>query len=257
MRRITAFLMFLLLSFLFSLPLISALPPLPVKGLSSAERNTLAAGKPIIRQLASVKEASLDAKTAASREMLELFQDVNPNFIAEAIFVLPLEPGTEDAVLSEALSVLRDIPVFDTIPYYSKQNDDTKMLFVNTRVKKRPAYSPTRDGILADQEMLPFKPADMIYTYESFPKEKEWLFRSENVDPLYYRFMRAVKPGGMNTALLIEKHPGALVFYGLGGARAFNFFGIFGDRLDVAFIGRIEAFFGWFHTNFVIPRLHG
>jgi hypothetical protein len=41
------------------------------------------------------------------------------------------------------------------------------------------------------------------------------------------------------------------------GAKAFDFFGLFGDRLDVAFTGRIEAFFTWFHKEFVEPRYEG
>jgi hypothetical protein len=59
----------------------------------------------------------------------------------------------------------------------------------------------------------------------------------------------------MYTALYAEAREGEIFFYGLGGAKAFSFFGLFGNRLDQAFTGRVKAFFSWFYREFVYPRL--
>jgi hypothetical protein len=236
-------------------PALGALPPLPVEGLTGGDRALLEKGRPLIRELDSMDKALLSGEGAAVAALRKIFSDADPNFLAEALFVLPVKEGTEETVMEEAVNLLRGILAFDDIPYYSKQNGTWNKLFEETRILELPIYSPESSGVLVHQRMRPFEPGKMLYRFTAFPKEDSWLFSSENMDPMQYRFMKAVKPGNMNTALLIEKHPGALVFYGLGGARAFNFFGMFGDRLDVAFLGRIEAFFSWFYDNFVVPRM--
>ena len=67
--------------------------------------------------------------------------------------------------------------------------------------------------------------------------------------------MKGVDEEEMFTTLLVQTYPGYLFFYGLGGAKAFNCFGLFGNRRDTAFTGRIEAFFEWFHQEFVLSKL--
>lgn len=229
-----------------------ALPDLSLRSLSADERAVLESRRPLILTPASVKEVRLTG-TGAAAELLELFRAASPNFLAEAVFVLPVPRGSEAAVMAEARSFLSDVRAFDGIPYYSRQNKTWNPLFEETVILQE-----TRSGggfdILVNSRMRPFEPGRMRYLCAEYPAEGRLLFQGINLDPLVFSRYNAVAPARMRTALLIERREGALVFYGLGGARAFSFFGLFGERLDTAFLGRIEAFYAWFHKEFVLPR---
>ena len=106
------------------------------------------------------------------------------------------------------------------------------------------------EEILAEQKMRPFKPYTAVYKYDL--SYGTLLYETYNLTPLYYKWMKGVDREKMSTTLLVQAYPGYLFFYGLGGAKAFNFFGLFDNRLDTAFTGRVEAFFEWFHKEFVL-----
>lgn len=236
---------------LFSMPLGSLF------SLSGEELSRLEQGQALIRQLEEVDKTSLRPDSGerfhALAQMEQLFTEADPNFLAEALFILPVEAGTEEEVMQDAVSLLSDLHRFDAIPYYSKQNGTWNKLFENTEILEDLRSEHVR-RINVFQKMRPFKPTEMSYRYTYYPEEGSWLFTSSNSDDMRYKFMKAVDEEEMNTALCIIPDSGRIIFYGLGGAKAFNFFGMFGDRLDVAFLGRIDAFFTWFYEDFVERR---
>ncbi|MCF7914747.1 MAG: hypothetical protein K9L66_06260 [Spirochaetaceae bacterium] len=259
----------LLCLFLFAVPL-AAEPALaaadidpaelPVRDLSSAEQQQLSDAQMLMHVLDSHRQLRISDKAGTSETAAEIrrtYERLDPNFLAEAMFVLPVPPGTEQEVLQQVKSFLQQVEQFEDIPYYSEHNGTWNPLFENIQIQELPMYksSPSgeSEGIITTQKMRPFKPYTAVYRYDL--SKGQLLYRTYNQSALHYKWMRAVRQEQMQTTLLVEAHEGYLFFYGLGGARAFDFFGLFGDRLDVAFTGRIEAFFDWFHQEFAQPRL--
>jgi len=226
---------------------------IPIQGISIDELNQLKNKEMIINVLGSYRDIRLKSETDQAKAILGNFRKLRPNFLAEAFFVLPVEAGMEQAALIEVSNFLQSVKQFETIPYYSKQNETWNPMFEDINVLEDQALTDGSERITTIQKMRPFKPYTAVYLYTLSKGTLE--YSTFNRSPLYYNWMKGVKEKGMYTTLLVQAHPGYLYFYGLGGARAFDFFGLFGKRLDVAFTGRIEAFFEWFHTNFVLSRL--
>ncbi len=226
---------------------------IPLQGISTDELDQLHNKEMIISVLGSYKDIRLKSETDQAKAVLEVFKKLRPNFLAEAFFVLPVEAGMEQAALIEVRHFLQSVKQFETIPYYSKHNETWTTMFEDINVQEDQALPDGSERITTIQKMRPFDSYTAVYLYTL--SKGTLVYNTFNRTPLYYNWMKGVKKEGMNTTLLVQSHPGYLYFYGLGGARAFDFFGLFGKRLDVAFTGRIEAFFEWFHSNFVLSRL--
>lgn len=232
---------------------------LSLESLSSQEMEDLTTGKAIIRSLDSHTQIRLDPSNSApaGKEVLEnlkgRFVRLKPNFLAEAMFILPVQPGSERRVLEEVKLFLQEVQQFEEIPYYSEEYDKYFPLFDDIELQ---GQDFVRDGtavIHTNQLMKPFKRYEALYRYEL--GEDYFLYTSYNETSIKYKMVRGVKPENMQTGLLVQAYEGYLFCYGLGGADAFTFFGLFGERLDTALTGRIESFFNWFHTEFIEPRL--
>lgn len=234
--------------FLFAAVHLPALPPLPVEISDDLSIKLLRDGEFLVREHDSISDISVSS--SAHKNFVSSFRrfaDIDPNFLAEALFIYQVEKGTEHVFMEQIIKRLMDIKQFDTIPYYSKHNGTWNQLFEQTAILEKSTSNSNTTNILAHQMMRPFKPGTISYWYRYFPDIRSWLFLSENVDPLRYKFVSAVKPGNMVTLLYITEHQGEISFYGLGGAKAFDFFGFMGERLNMAFLGRIHAFFNWFY----------
>lgn len=226
---------------------------IPVQGITAEELNQLRKKEIIIRVLESYKEIRLQPESTKAKAIIDHYKKLRPNFLAEAMFVMPVKPGDEQMVLRDVKSFLQSVKGFEEIPYYSKQNDTWYPLFEDINILELPVFPDGSEGIIAEQKMRPFKPYTAVYRYDL--SGGTLMYETYNRTPIYYKWMKGVGDEKMYTTLLVQAYPGCLFFYGLGGTRAFNFFGLFGKRLDVAFIGRIEAFFEWFHQEFVLSGL--
>jgi enamine deaminase RidA (YjgF/YER057c/UK114 family) len=226
---------------------------IPIQGISIDELDQLKNNEIIISVLGSYKDIRLKSETDQAKAILGSFKKLRPNFLAEAFFVLPVEAGMEQAALIEVRHFLKSVKNFESIPYYSKQNETWTTMFEDINIQEELDLPDGSESITTIQKMLPFNPYTAVYQYSLSDGILE--YKTFNMTPLYYNWMKGVKEEGMYTSILVQAHPGYLYFYGLGGARAFNFFGLFGNRLDIAFTGRIEAFFEWFHKEFVLSRL--
>ena len=226
---------------------------IPVHSLNSSEQRALEKNELVMRELDSHEQARIDRQATGAPEVLDKFESLDPNFLAEAVFVLPVKTGREQEILAEVEEFLQQVNRYENIPYYSEHNGTWNPLFEDIRVQELPVLPDGTEQIVTRQKMRPFKHYTAVYSFSS--SKNHLVYSSWNRTALDYKWMQAVKPEQMYTALLVEARPGQLFFYGLGGARAFNFFGLFGNRLDVAFTGRIESFFNWFHKEFVQPRL--
>jgi len=221
--------------------------------LSAEEVAQLEAGEPVFIFMDDMDESSLSPTSREGREILEEYEDIDPNFLIESFFILPVEEGTGDRVLEEVRTFLLDITRFIGVPYWSERHEKYFDLFSRIEIKKRRTFDDGSSGLFAEQKMKPFKPHEALYRY--WMQGSDFIYTSTNTEPIHYKFVKAVKEGNMFTSLFVHAEPEALVFYGVGGVRAFTFFGVFGDRLQDSFQGRTEAFFKWFHKEFVRPRL--
>jgi len=225
---------------------------LPVENLVQKEFQQLNNKEIVMESLRSYRDIRLEPDTALTESILEKYSKLNPNFLAETIFILPVVAGQEQKILVEIRNFLQSVQNFQDIPYYSEYNKTTNPLFKEIVLKDRLYYQDGSLEIITRQIMTPFN----IYTAVNRYKltQGSLLYETFNQTPLNYKWMKGVDEEEMYTTLLVQAYPGYLFFYGLGGARAFDFFGLFGSRLDAAFIGRSEAFFEWFYNDFVLPR---
>ena len=231
---------------LFGLTFVSA-EELPFRGLSSSEKDRLEQGERIFRELDSYKDACLIADDSESRRLMDLLEEVDPNFLAEIMMVIPVDPKRDN--LAFIYDILTDVAAFDDIPYYSARNEKWFKLFEDSRVLNRSEEQGRGARIDARHAMKPFKPHEARYEYR-FDGDI-FFFQSRNTSAIHYKNFKAVKEGSMLTLLWIRDEGDRLVIYGAGGAAAFTFFGIFGGRMDDAFVGRMDAFFTWFYENHV------
>ncbi len=225
------------------------LEELPIENLPADEINQLNNTELVMNTLDSYREISLQPETAEFKDILKHFSDLRPDFLVEAMFVLPVEEGKEKSTLIRVKTFLQSVEQFESIPYYSKHNNTLNPLFEDMTVHEPIILPGGIEEIMAEQKMRPFKPYTAVYRYDL--SSGTLLYETCNLTPLYYKWMKGVEKEDMYTSLLVKAYPGYLFFYGLGGARAFDFFGLFGKRLDIAFTGRAEAFFKWFHQEFV------
>ncbi|AEJ19715.1 DUF6675 family protein [Gracilinema caldarium] len=228
---------------------VDSFPLLKINEKNSDIINILKKERIIIHSINSLQDSALDFSKPNMDRLGNIFKSLKPNFLTEGISIVPLKKGDELTVMKIIINRLKDITFLDSIPYYSKRNKTTQPLFTNSKIIENNIHG-MNTAIIAEQKMLPFETARFSYSY--IETENTFLFSSENISPLVYNGITTAGPGSMRTAILIEVHPGFLVCYGLGGAKAFTFFGLFNDRLETAIVGRIEAFYSWFFNQYLV-----
>jgi hypothetical protein len=220
---------------------------LPFKGITSDEFAQLERGEILFRILDSYEDISFRNSDTEGEHIIDLLAEVNPNFLAETLMVVPVDEKKDN--LGFIRDVLLDVTLFDDIPYFSKQKQKWYPLYQNTQVLSQTNEFPGRDSILTYHKMKPFEPQETKYIYSL--QGNTFLFESRNNTNVYYKGIKAVKEGNMITFLWVQDEGDRLIVYGVGGASAFTFFGLFGSRLDDSFIGRVEAFFSWFYDIYI------
>lgn len=218
------------------------------RGLTALELTELAAGRAVIRPHAAPRSLALGVENDVSKEIRERFARLSPNYFAEFLLVLPRAGGGLDR-LDDLLSDPRH---FIGIPYYSKQNETTYQLFDKIEILATESENARTRVTRVEQHMEPFD--DYKARYALSRRGSELSFSFENEDPLVYSYrnLRASGPGDMVWTLYAFERDGALWFYGAGGVKAFDLFGVFRSRLEASFMGRIESFF-----KFVMASLEG
>lgn len=220
---------------------------LPFRDLSVGELISLEQGESLFRILKSYKDFSLQTENSDSKQIQNLLKDINPNFLAEILMVIPVDEKVDN--LNLIRTSLMDVTLFDDIPYYSRRNEKWYPLYEDTEILSRSDSESGESIISAYHKMKPFKPQETRYKY-SITEDIFW-YESRNSSNIYYKSFKAVKKGNLITLLWIKDDGDRLIVYGIGGAKAFTFFGLFGERMDNSFIGRMEAFFSWFYDNYI------
>ena len=233
-------------AFLLTLPsaLCAENGDLPLKNVSASEMQRLEAGERLFRVLDSAKQMRLTAAGPESSRLLEIVEDVDPNFLAEVIMYIPVDAERDNlAYIRDSLQTITD---FDGIPYYSEEHEKTFPLFEDSEILSRSSSGNT-EIITASHLMKPFKTHTSVYTLTR--EDDVFLFTGVNDSPIHYKNFKAVKEGNLLNLLWVQDRGDRLLIYGAGGAKAFTFFGLFGERMDNSFLGRVEAFFKWYYDE--------
>jgi len=231
--------------FLSAFPL--AAGELPFKNISAEELLQLQGGESVFRILDRYKDFSLQTEDAESEKIRKILKEVKPNFLAEILMVIPVDKDRDN--LDFIRTTLMDITLFDDIPYYSKRNKKWYPLYEDTEILSQTFSARGKNTILAYHKMKPFKPQETMYKY--LIQGNTFSFESRNSSDIYYKNFKSVKKGKLVTLLWVKDEGDRLIVYGIGGASAFTFFGLFGERMDDSFIGRMKAFFSWFYDNYI------
>jgi hypothetical protein len=213
-----------------------------LQGLSDQELTILRNGKALIRQAASSQSLSLAVRGNFADEIRSRIRATGANYVAEVIMVVPAAAGS--TTLKGLARDLSNVEGYVGIPYWSKQSNRFYDLFDRVTVIQRstPGEGQT---VVADQHMDPF--ADYRASYSCELSGFELRFHSENLSPISYKGFKAVAPGNMVWYLYGFPAEGATILYGVGAVRTFDMFGLFGERLKVSFMGRIQAFFSYMY----------
>ena len=244
----------LLVFFLLVSPgLVSALP---VEDISAEEYLHLLQGSPVIRLFDDYKDMRLKASAAYADRITGPLQEVDPNLLAEVMYLVPIPAERHDEAFAVACKILQSFEAFEHIPYYSKRNKTTTPLFRDVEVSFRRTRSPGKYGnydekyeqIEASLRMPPFKEYQAVFNYRL--TDNSFYFSTSNDSAVYYKFLRVLKKDRMHISLLLVPQGDTIFIYGMGGASVFTLFGLFKERIHLAFSGRVESMFSWFYGEF-------
>jgi hypothetical protein len=215
----------------------------PFKALPSEDYKVLESGQPLIRTLRSVKELCLTPFDDTANAMLKKAGDLKPNYITEFLLSVPVsKPAIAQDMLKNLFSTLTDVVGYMYIPYWSVRQQTTYDLFDKMEIISQTNKNQSQT-IVALQHMEPFD--DFRAEYHCTTKNTGLSFSSRNLDSIIYSYRNfsAVAPDNMRWELYVFLQDDKLYAYGIGAVKAFDFFGVFRDRLEPSFAGRVEAFF--------------
>jgi hypothetical protein len=216
----------------------------PLSALGSEDGARLGRGEALVRTVDDPAKLSLAASGELADELRSRIAALDPNYLSEVILVIPYRKGAIEGLAA----ALADVEGYRSIEYYSKRQKNSYELFdkVEVRARRREAGG---EVIEAWQHMEPFSEYGSTYRYSLTPSPagdgKELFFIGENTSPISYKGVQAVRSGNMAWILYAFPSGDKIVFYGVGGVRAFDMLGTLRDRLEASFIGRVESFFGY------------
>jgi len=214
-----------------------------LQNLSEEDCSILLKGKPIIRSIQSSSEMKLVAFDSYAQALKEHTKSLKPNYITEFILVLTVPDATARTKLLDRLALaVADVHGYVHIPYYSVRQQTTYDLFDKMEVLSRTTIE-SGERIVVRQHMEPFDDFRAEYRYER--RAGNLTFSGENLDSIIYSYrnLSAVSPHGMRWELYVFEKGEQLYAYGYGAVHAFDLFGLFRDRLEPSFMGRVSAFF--------------
>lgn len=229
-------------------------PQQALRGLDAAEIALLDSGRPVVRTVRDPKKLALAAPGAEADQLRSRIASLRPNYATEVVATAPAADAAEASAILERLArALSDVDGYIGIRYYSTRQKTDYDLFDKMEVRAR---VPLLGGetIYVLQHMEPFDDFECRYEYRLLDangspaapgKAAALAFSGLNLGSIIYSYrnFKAVTMGNMTWTLYAFRDGGRVVFYGIGGVKAFDMLGIFRDRLEASFMGRVTAFF--------------
>ncbi|GMO59752.1 MAG: hypothetical protein Ta2A_05740 [Treponemataceae bacterium] len=203
--------------------------------LSPEEISQLSEKKLVYRSIGNLKKSGIESDNPNVLLAKAKIQLLKPNYLSEAIFVLPFDKNKNAA--DKLFTLLDDVEGYTKISYWSfrHQTDFWLYSYVKNVVRKKTA---ARSDITALFKMSPFdefagrveltKGADAVY------------YSIENTDPMKYDGIPLVKKSSMISCFVLFRHGDNLVFYGLGGAKVTPV-PFYSNRIEDSIMGRVKS----------------
>ena len=234
----------------------SAQATAPFSGLDAQELARLQEGESVIRSVPDARKLALAATGKTADEIRARVGAIRPNYLSEVMALVSVpDERAASAVLERLAATVSDVRGFIGIPYWSKRQKTYYDLFDKMDVWSTKPL-PGGESIEVVQHMEPFDDYGARYDYrlESSPgvpaapgKAVALTLSATNLGPIVYSYggYKAVSPGGMLWSLYAYRDGERILFYGVGAVKAFDGFGLFRERLETSFMGRVEHFFGF------------
>jgi len=214
------------------------------RDLNAAEIAVLEGGRAVVRTVRDPKKLALILPGAEADALRSRIASLKPNYATEVIATIGVKSEVEASILLERLAAaLADVKGYVGIRYYSTRQKTDYDLFDKMDITAR-TKAAGGETIEVVQHMEPFDDFGARYEYRLIDSAALSFFGS-NLGPIVYSYQnfKAVNPGNMVWGLYAFRDGDRLVFYGIGGVKAFDMLGIFRDRLEASFMGRVTAFF--------------
>jgi hypothetical protein len=215
----------------------------PFIGLSDADLASLEQRKPIIRSVKNFKELSLSYFDEYAIALRDRLANLKPNYITELLLIVAIDEQNKTSLIFDRLAAaVADVNGYVKIPYWSVKQQTTYDLFDKMEIQSRLPISGG-ETIKVLQHMEPFD--DFTAQYEYSVNSNSLKFSAINLQPIVYTYrnLKAVNQKGMIWELYAFTYQDKIYVYGVGGVAAFDFFGLFRDRLEPSFMGRVASFF--------------
>ncbi len=241
-----------LLSFALAAPMFaqdSSLPPSFASEWKQKEIKELQEGKIVIRNIRKAKHTTLnDGVNIYADKVLKIARDINANYLAEIIYKMPKD--SNKSIIGQAVKIFEDINLYKDIIYTDEKKESSKNLF--PLVEQR--FRNDKPGYIQIGSHLKM---DMLSDYDS-ELEIEWgkdgfFFHQQNVTPLMWKSIKAVKAGNMIAGICCFEWNNEYYVYALGGIRAPRIPFVIAE-IERQFIGRIEDFTVFYIKKFEIKQ---
>lgn len=204
--------------------------------ITAAERQELADGEILIRNIGKAKNMSLNPVTPQAAELIERVKKLKPAYLAEVIQIRPLN-GNEK-LIQNIKPLLLDVEGYVGIPYWSERAQDWFDLYSSASVVKKD-ITEAGGSLNVDLYMLPF--GDLNVDIGLSNTDGEVFYSMINTGNVKYENITVVRPEKMQSFVYAFKYNDFVVLYGIGGVNAPSVF-FLRERIEISFINRIKTF---------------
>ena len=204
--------------------------------LTAEERQKLANGDILIRNIGKAKNISLNPVTPQAERLIEQVKKLKPAYLAEVIQIRPAS-GNEH-LIADIKPLLLDIQGYVGIPYWSERAQDWFDLYSSASIVKN-NMTETGGTLNVDLYMLPF--GDLNVDIGLSDTGGEVLYSMVNTGNVKYENITVVRPEKMQSFVYAFKYNDFIVLYGIGGVNAPSVF-FLRERIELSFINRIKTF---------------
>jgi len=198
------------------------------------------------------------AKEAAS--FSENASDEDPTFVAESLHVVKkseLGQGAADTSLDTVSKIMRSISKMKGMLYFSNSRQKWEVLYSESYmvddVKSKKAVPDKTEGSADGRTFYCFQDehtfGDCIYRLDYRQTENEVSVQFTNEQALYYKFIKAVKPGNMKINLVVSDLGDSYAVYMVMHANIRRF-SILEKRMHRSLNSRLDAIYKWFTEQF-------
>ncbi|MBP5157832.1 MAG: hypothetical protein ILP18_08185 [Treponema sp.] len=254
-RRTSALaLVLLLLAGLF--PAAAATKPnrasFPFNGLiSDGDLEKLTAGEIVIRNIRDRKNMCMPRGVCPyADEILGMFTELNPGYLAEILYMFPVEGNSDASIIGQSDAIFSDWPLYKEVIYTDEDTGKSKHLFPEAELVKRTDRYRWK-SIWTHVKMDFLAPYDTELIIKT--TDDTFFFSQINQEAMKYKFVTAVRPKNMQAAICCFKYRGNWFVYALGGVKA-PVIPFVRNKIDHQFIGRIEDFTVFYINRFDIKR---